>query len=54
MQNDKQDKVTQDELPEWYHQWRDEVDCWNYGRERPGNSPSPISALYAQVSATHW
>jgi hypothetical protein len=29
----------QDELPEWYHQRRDEVNSGKYGRERAGHPP---------------
>ena len=32
-------KQLQDELPEWYHRWRDEVNCGKYGHERPGHPP---------------
>ena len=36
----------QDELPEWYHQRRDEVNSGKYGRERAGHPPALAEAKW--------
>ena len=45
-QNHKQNKSPQDELPEWYHQRRDEVNSGKYGRERAGHPPALAEAKW--------